>query len=162
MLLNFHLILTNSSVEQSTFDEVQKAYDLTSLKLIKPVVARWLSQVHAAQGVLDRSEALVSALDKIYLQKRESTVRGVTDDLAKSKTTLSFCFFSRPIDSYKCATNSAGRGMYFFQVPEPVNKLILLLESKQQNSSQPAKSNFQNVECFFVSFTWRKVPRTFI
>lgn len=37
----------------------------------------------------------------------------------------------------------------FLQVPEAINKLISLLESKQQNSSQQTTSNFHNVECFF-------------
>lgn len=36
----------------------------------------------------------------------------------------------------------------FLQVPEAINKLISLLESKQQNPSQQTTSNFY-VECFF-------------
>ena len=38
LLLNLYLLLKNSSVKQAIFDEVQKAYKLTSLNLIKAVV----------------------------------------------------------------------------------------------------------------------------
>ena len=40
LLLNLYLLLKNSSVKQAIFDEVQKAYELTSLKLIKAAVTR--------------------------------------------------------------------------------------------------------------------------
>lgn len=46
----------------------------------------------AAQRVLDQSEALVTALDKIYLWKREPAAQGVRDDLIKSKAIVSFVF----------------------------------------------------------------------
>lgn len=35
LLLNLYLLLKNSSVKQVIFDKVEKAYELTSLKLIK-------------------------------------------------------------------------------------------------------------------------------
>lgn len=64
-------------MKQAIFDEVQKAYELTSLKLIKAAVTRWLSHGKAAQRVLDRFETLVAALDEIYLRKSEPAVRGL-------------------------------------------------------------------------------------
>ena len=77
LLLNIYLLLKNSSMKQAIFDEVQKAYELTSLKLIKAAVTRWLSHGKAAQRVLDRFETLVAALDEIYLRKSEPAVRGL-------------------------------------------------------------------------------------
>ena len=93
-LLNLYLLLKNSSVKQAIFDEVQKAYELTSLKLIKAAVTRWLSHGKAAQRVLDRFETLVAALDEIYLRKSEPAVRGLRDDLVKPKTIAILCFLA--------------------------------------------------------------------
>ena len=76
-LLNLYLLLKNSSKKQAIFDEVQKAYELTSLKLIKAAVMRWLSYGKAAQRVLDRFETLVAALDEIYMRKSEPAVHGL-------------------------------------------------------------------------------------
>ena len=50
LLLNLYLNLKNSSVKQSIFKEVQKAYDLTSLKFIKAAVTPWLSHGRTAQS----------------------------------------------------------------------------------------------------------------
>ena len=69
LLLNLYLSLKNSNVKQSIFEEVQQAYNLSSLRLIKAAVTRWLSHGQAGQRVLDRYEALAAALDAIYLRK---------------------------------------------------------------------------------------------
>ena len=73
------------------FEEVQQAYNLSSLKLIKAAVTSWLSHGQAGQRVLDRYEALVAALDAIYLRKRESAVRGLRDDLIKPIAIATLC-----------------------------------------------------------------------
>ena len=52
-LLNLYLLLKNSSIKQSIFEEVQAAYGLQSLKLIKTAVTRWLSHGKAVKQVLD-------------------------------------------------------------------------------------------------------------
>ena len=70
----------------------------------------WLSHCLEAQRVLDQFEALVTASDTIYLQKREAGVWGVRDDPMKSKAILSLCF-SASVGSYKCATNCTAKGM---------------------------------------------------
>ena len=51
---NFDALLKNSSVKQAIFEEVQNAYCLTCMKLIKVAVTRWLSHDKAAQRVQDR------------------------------------------------------------------------------------------------------------
>ena len=43
-------------MKQSIFNEVESAYGLDSLKLIKAAVTRWLSHGTAAEQVLDRFE----------------------------------------------------------------------------------------------------------
>ena len=91
LLLNLYLLLKNSNVKQSMFEEVQQAYNLSSLRLIKAAVTCWLSHGQAGQRVLDRYEALVAALDAIYLCKREPAVRGLRDDLIKPITIATLC-----------------------------------------------------------------------
>ena len=77
LLLNLYLLLKNSSVKSSIFNEIQESYDLPSLKLIKAAVTRWISHGRAAQRVLDRYRALVEALDTIYERKKDPAVHGV-------------------------------------------------------------------------------------
>lgn len=83
--MNLYLLLKHSSIKQSIFEEVQNAYELRALKLIKAVVTRWLSHGKAVQRVLDRYEALVASLDAIYLRKQEPAVRGLRDELIQPK-----------------------------------------------------------------------------
>ena len=75
LLLNLHLLLKNSTVKSYIFEEVQNAYGLKSLKLIKAVTIRSLSHEKAVKRVLDRYEAFVASLDAIYLRKKEPAVR---------------------------------------------------------------------------------------
>ena len=72
--LNLYLLLKNSTVKSNIFEELQNAYGLKSLKVIKSVTTRWLSHEKAVETVLDRSEALVASLDAIYLRKKEPAV----------------------------------------------------------------------------------------
>ena len=55
----------NSRVKSTIFEGVQTVYGLTSLKLIKTAVTKWLSCGKAAERVLDCCESLVAALDAI-------------------------------------------------------------------------------------------------
>ena len=47
LLLNLYLLLKNSNVKQSLFEEVQQAYNLSSFKLIKAALTHWLSHSQA-------------------------------------------------------------------------------------------------------------------
>ena len=70
LLLNLFLLLKNSTVRSAIFDEVETAYGLTSLKLIKAVVTGWLSHGRAVESVLDHYESLVAAQD-MYDRKNQ-------------------------------------------------------------------------------------------
>ena len=94
LLLNLYLLLKNSNLKQSIFEEVQQAYNLSSFKLIKAAFTRWLSHGQDGQRVLDRYETLVAALDAIYLRKREPAVRGLCDDLIKTITIATLCILT--------------------------------------------------------------------
>ena len=95
LLLNLYLLLKNSNVKQSIFDEeVQQAYNFSSLKLIKAAFTCWLSHGQARQRVLDWYEALVAVLDAIYLHKQEPAVWGLRDDLIKPITIATLCILT--------------------------------------------------------------------
>ena len=81
LLLNLNLLLKNSNVKQSIFKEVESAYGLQSLKLIKEAVTRCLCHRKAAERVPDCYQSLVAALDAINVRKHESAFRGLQDDL---------------------------------------------------------------------------------
>ena len=70
LLLNIWLILKNSLIRQFIFDEVQKPYELTSLKLVKAAFTCWFSHGCSAERVLDHQEPLVAALDTIFFTKK--------------------------------------------------------------------------------------------
>ena len=75
LLLNLYLLLKNSTVKSNIYEEVENAYGLKSLKLIKAVTTQWLSYEKAVERVLDHYEALVASLDAIYLRTKEPAVR---------------------------------------------------------------------------------------
>ena len=69
--LHLYLFLKNSSIKESIFEEVQTAFDLPTLKLIKTAITCWSYHVQGAKRVLDRYGALVGFLDEYYLRKHE-------------------------------------------------------------------------------------------
>ena len=96
LLLNLYLLLKNNSMKQSIFNEVQCAYGLDSLKLIKDAVTCWHSHGTAAQLVFDRFEPLVASIDAMCLWKFEPAVRGLCDSLVQSNMIATLCFLSKP------------------------------------------------------------------
>ena len=94
LLLNLYLLMKNSSVKQSIFEEIQQAYELPSLKLIKAAVTRWLSHGQAGKRVLNRYETLVASLDQIYVRKHEPAVLRLRDSLVKMKVIAALCFLT--------------------------------------------------------------------
>ena len=149
LLLNLYLLLKNSNVRQSIFQEVQSAYQLQGLKLIKAAVTRGLSHGNAAKRVLDRYETLVATLDAIYMRKSEPAVRGLRDALVKPKSIAMFCFLTDILYS----TNSLqtflqGARLNFLQLPREVDKLISCLELKAENPRHPAGCYFDRLRNF--------------
>ena len=86
--------MKNSSVKQSIFEEIQQAYEIPSLKLIKAAVTRWLSHGQAGKRVLNRYETLVASLDQIYVRKHEPAVLRLRDSLVKMKVIAALCFLT--------------------------------------------------------------------
>ena len=82
--LNLYLLLKSSTVKSNIFEELQNAYGLKSLKVIKSVTTRWLSHGKAVETVLDRSEALVASLDAIYLRKKRTGSKLIYNFIVKN------------------------------------------------------------------------------
>ena len=148
LLLNLYLLLKNSTVKSSIFQEVQNSYNLTSLKLIKAAVTRWLSHGKASQRVLDRYPQLVEALSKIYERKKEPAVQGLLQQLTHPETGATLCFLSDVIDS----TNSLQvflqhAHLNFLELPSKVDSLIKVLELIQEDPCRP-DSNFEKLDKF--------------
>ena len=137
-------------MKQSIFEEVQQqAYNLSSLKLIKAAITRWLSLGQAGQRVLDRYKAFVAALDAIYLCKREPAVRGLHDNLIKPITIATLCILRDVL----LMTNSMQRlfqssRLDFVEIPKEKEKLIEKLKAKYDSPSSPETSYFGKLESF--------------
>ena len=133
-------------MKSSIFDEVQKSYDLTSLKLIKAAVTRWLSHGKAAQRVLDRFPQLVEALNIIYERKKEPAVQGIIQQLVTPDTIASMCILADILES----TNSLQvflqhAHLNFLDLPAKVDELLTTLELIRENPCRPT-SNFGDLD----------------
>ena len=89
--------MKNGSIKQSLFQEVQTGNNLPTLKLIKVAITHLLSHGQAAKRVLNRYETLVVSLDEIYHSKHKPAVRGLRDNLVKSKIIVMVCFLYQHI-----------------------------------------------------------------
>ena len=136
--------MKNSSIKQ----EVQNIYGLTSMKLIKVAVNRWLSYGKVAQRILDCYKVLVKALDAIYIRNRKPAVHGVRDDLANPTTITTICFLADVLHFTKilqCILQ--GSSFSFLHVNYEVFKLIQKLRNKCNNMSKTG-SYFHKLDLF--------------
>ena len=133
LLLTLWLILKNSSVRQSIFDKVQKAYELTSLKLKKSVFSCWLCHRFTAERLLNYSEPLVAMLDTICFTKNEPAVWRLRYNFVKSDKKATLCFLAVVIETINVLqTVLPGARLNFLQLPSAVHKLIHVLEAKTE------------------------------
>ena len=146
LLLNLFLMMKHSAVKSSIFEEVQTAYGVLPLKLIKGTVTRWLSHGKACERVLDRFEPLISALDAIYERKKEPAVRGVRDQLIEPKTVAIFCLMADIIAStnaVQCILQASA--LNFLEIPSTIEKLVSNLERKANDPKFPPKCYFSRL-----------------
>ena len=142
--------MKNSSAKQSIFEEIQQAYELPSLKLIKAAVTCWLSHSQAGKQVLDRYETLVASLDQIYVGKHEPAVQGLRDSLIKTKVIAALCFLTDVLLS----TNELqkflqGSRLNFMEILSVVNTLIEKLKAKRENPALLHRCYYNKLEEFF-------------
>ena len=99
--------------------------------------------------MLDRYEALVVALDTIYLCKQEPAVRGLCDNLIKPITTATLCVFTDIL----LMTNSMQKFLQsswlnFVEIPKEKEKLTEKLQAKYDSPCSPDNSYFGKLESF--------------
>ena len=161
LLLNLYLLLKNSTVKSSIFEEVQQSYEQTSLKLIKAAVTRWLSHGKAAQRVLDRYSQLLEALNIIYQRKKEPAVQGLIQQLTNPNDVASLCILADILES----TNSLqtflqNAHLNFLELPSRVDELLDTLKEIQENPCRP-NSNFAKLDSFLqIASTQERVSCT--
>ena len=137
LLLNLYLLMKNSSVKQSIFEEIQQAYEIPSLKLIKAAVTRWLSHGQAGKRVLDRYETLVASWDQIY-------------SLVKTKVIAALYFFTEVLlSTNKLRKFLQGSHLNFMEILSVVNTLIEKLKVKRENPALPQGCYYSKLEEFF-------------
>ena len=150
LLLNLYLLLKNSSVKQVIFDKVEKAYELTSLKLIKAAETHWLSHGKAAQWVLDRYESLVTSLDAIYEWTSEPAVCRLRDDLINHKVVLSLYFLADVLNSTNVLQPILqGARLNFFENNQCSCKSYSNVTTEVWSSRRPKRSCFGRLQEIF-------------
>ena len=105
--------------------------------------------VKTGQKVFDRCEALIAALDAIYLRKQDPAVRGLRDDLIEPITITTLCILTDVL----LRTNSMQRFLQssrlnFVEIPKEKEKLIEKLKTKYDSPSSPETSYFGKFESF--------------
>ena len=81
MILSVWKLFKYSTIKKEVFNDMQRLYELTPLKVIKACTTRWLTHGEACWRIISRFEPLVDALDAIYNKKRSPDVKGVRDAL---------------------------------------------------------------------------------
>lgn len=79
MLLSVWKLFKYSSIKREVFDDTQRVYELTPLKVLKACTTRWLTHGEACWRIISRFEPLIDALDSIYAAKKCPDVKGVRD-----------------------------------------------------------------------------------
>ena len=74
-------LFTYSTIKREVFNDMQRVYELTPLKVVKAYTARCLTYGEVCWRITSRFETLVDALDTIYKEKRGPDVKGFRDTL---------------------------------------------------------------------------------
>ena len=77
-----------SALNRSVLTEIQKAYGMKALHLVKAVVTRWLSHGAACKRCLERYEEILEALDQVLVAKPNPEISGYWSDLLEPSTVL--------------------------------------------------------------------------
>ena len=81
---SFHYIALNRSI----LTEIQKAYGMKALHLVKAVVTRWLSHGAACKRCLEKYEEILEALDQVLVAKPNPEISRYQSDLLEPSRVL--------------------------------------------------------------------------
>ena len=79
MLLSVWKLFKYSTIKKEVFNDMQRVYELTPLKVIKACTRQWLMHGEACWRIISRFEPLVDLLDAIYNRKRCLDMKGFRD-----------------------------------------------------------------------------------
>ena len=77
-----------STLNWSIITEIQKAYGMKALHLVKAVVTRWLSHGATCKRCLERYEEILEALDQVLVAKPNPEISGYRSDLLEPNMVL--------------------------------------------------------------------------
>ena len=131
LLLILFLMMKNIAVKTNILEEVQKAYGLLLLKLVKTVVTRWLSDAKACERILDRFNSLVSTLHEIYERMKEPAVRVARNQLLEPQSIAMLCLMADMLPfTNTIQTILEALELNCLEIPAAVSKLVEDLELK--------------------------------
>ena len=88
LLLGLWKSLHCSALKCSNLTEIQKAYSMKALHLLKAVATRWLSHGAACKRCLERYKEILEALDQVLVAKPNPGISGYRSDFLEPSTVL--------------------------------------------------------------------------
>lgn len=92
LLLGLWKAFHYSSKNRYILTEIQKAYGMKALSIVKAALTRWLSHGAACRRCRIRYPEIVEALDDIVVKNPKAELIGIRDELLKPQTVLQICF----------------------------------------------------------------------
>ena len=85
----FHFSTKNRYIS----NEIQTAYGVKTLNVVKATVTCWLSQGVACKRTQERYPIIIESLDDIITKDPKAVLIGLCNQILNSKTLLQICFF---------------------------------------------------------------------
>ena len=90
-----------SSKNRHIFREIQAAYGVKTLAIVKATVTRWLSHGVACKRTRERYPIIIESLDNIISKDPKAELIGIRDHMLNPQTVLQICF----LEDVLCITN---------------------------------------------------------
>ena len=151
ILLALWKLFEYSPKKFAMFQDVQEAYGLKPLTLLRAATTRWLSHLTACTRLSDRFVQVLDVLDDIYNERKDHEIYGIRAGLLQKPVIamiLLLCDVLRPM--HILSQYLQGTGVNFsrlpFQVKQTTDQLHSLIDSLQNND---VTTKFSKAETFF-------------
>ena len=91
LLLGIWKMFCFSPKKGAVLENVQSIYGKRPLKILKAAVTRWLTHGRASQRILDSFQGLLETTDLIYLETKETDIRGYRNMLKEHRIVFCLC-----------------------------------------------------------------------